>query len=189
MKKIIITLALAAVAALSANAQIAVGVGYQTKDYSNDGPKNGGIYAGVTYNYDLSNGLAVAAGLDVSFLSGKDSGINYSETNIGIPVLVNYAIPVADGFVLTPFAGPTFSYGLNFKGENSGVSINLYDNNLGAEMKRFDVLVGGGVALDIQNLVRVSIGYNKGLLNRAGSDDDDDKVTTSGLHFGVAYLF
>lgn len=188
MKKIIITLALAAAAALSANAQIAVGVGYQTKNYSNDGPKNGGIYAGVTYNYTLSDGLAVAAGIDLSYLTSNDDGVKVKEMNIGVPVLLNYAIPVADGFVLTPFAGPTFSYGLSFDVENSGISLNMYDNSI-AQMKRFDVLVGGGVALDVQNLIRVSVGYNKGLLNRADSDDDDDKTTTGGLHFGVAYLF
>ena len=53
---------------------------------------------------------------------------------------------------------------------------------------KFDILIGGGVALDVMDMVRVSVGYNQGLLNR-NNDSDGSVIKTSGVNFGVAYLF
>ena len=191
MKKMFLTLALVAVAATSAMAQIGAGLGYQSKTWS-DGDKTGdvnvaGIYVGATYNYALTDALSVAPGLVLNYLSGDESGVKISEMNLGLPILVNYAIPVAEGFTLLPFAGPTISFGLSNKYDfGGGLSIDGYAKD-GLALNRFDVLVGGGVALDVMEVIRVSVGYNKGLLNR--DKDADPAVTTSGLHFGVAYLF
>ncbi|MBQ9311362.1 MAG: outer membrane beta-barrel protein [Bacteroidales bacterium] len=188
MKRIIITLALAAAAAISASAQIGVGAGYQGKKYSDgdDSYSVGGVYVGANYNYVLDQSLAVSLGAVVNFLSGDQGGATIKEFNLGIPVLANYTVTLAEGFNLVPFLGPTFSIGLSDKVESSGVSINLYDKDVDIA-KRFDILVGGGVALDVMDIIRISVGYNKGLLNRI--KESDDSVTTGGFHFGVAYLF
>ncbi len=191
MKKIIITLALAAAAALSANAQIGVGLGYGTKVHGGDADGNlGGLYVGANYNIAIPgvNGLAVAPGVDFAMYSEKDSGVTSKENYIGVPVLFNYAIEVADGFKLVPFLGPTFSIGLSSKSSTEvlgkTVETDNYDND---DYGKFDILVGGGVALDVMDMIRVSVGYNLGLLDRNANDNFTDK--TSGVHFGVAYLF
>lgn len=190
MKKIMITLALVAVAATSAMAQISAGFGYQSKTYT-DGDKDdnvtvNGIYVGAQYNYALTDAISVAPGITVNYLSGTKSGVDMKEWNIGIPVMFNYAIPVAEGFTLLPFAGPTLAFGLSNKYEGGGITLDMYDNAI-TEMNRFDLLIGGGVALDIVDVVRVSVGYNRGLLNRG--KDVKPAVHTNSFHFGVAYLF
>lgn len=191
MKKIILTLALAAAAAFGANAQIGVGLGYTQKVHGGDADDTlGGLYVGGTYNIELSNGICVAPGIDLSWVNSKHEVLGVetkvNEIYLGVPVLFNYAIGIADGFKLVPFAGPTFSLGLSSKSKTEGVDdpVNNYDND---DYKRFDVLVGGGVALDVMDLVRVSVGYNYGLLDRDANDSFSDKC--SGVHFGVAYLF
>ncbi len=192
MKKIILTLALAAVAAVCANAQIGIGLGYTTKNLqTGDNSKAlAGLYVGGNYNIEVANGICVAPGVDIAYVSnsGTVATVDYKNTELylGIPIHFNYAIEIANGFKLTPFAGPTISFGLSSKHEDEllGTS-DLYGNN--SNYGRFDILVGGGVAFDVQDLIRVSFGYNLGLLDRDSSDDTTTKA--SGLHFGVAYLF
>lgn len=197
MKKIIITLALAAVAALSANAQIGVTAGYTTKNFTDVFNNEAGLFFGANYNIELVNGLAVAPGVEFAMLNWKKDDNNYQKENyLAVPVMFNYGIEVADGFKLVPYLGPTFSYGLSSKGKNSLSTIasaiiggsgegNLYGDN--SNYTQFDILVGGGVALDVMNMVRAFVGYNLGLLDRY--NNDNATVKTSGVNFGVAYLF
>ena len=189
MKKIIITLALAAVAALSANAQIGVGIGYGTKNFTDSDNNLGGLFVGASYNIPLASGLAVAPGIDFAMYSYSGDNIKVKENYLAVPVLFNYAIEVADGFKLVPFAGPTFSYGLSSETTLSVGSVSTTGNNYGdnSNYTQFDILVGGGVALDVMDMIRVHVGYNAGLLDRNSSDNTTTK--TSGLNFGVAYLF
>lgn len=192
MKKLILTLALAAVAAVCANAQIGIGLGYTTKNLqTGDNSKAlAGLYVGGNYNIEVANGICVAPGVDIAYVSnsGTVATVDYKNTELylGIPIHFNYAIEIANGFKLTPFVGPTISFGLSSKHEDEllGTS-DLYGNN--SNYGRFDILVGGGLAFDVQDLIRVSFGYNLGLLDRDSSDDTTTKA--SGLHFGVAYLF
>ena len=189
MKKIILTLALAAVAALSANAQIGVGVGYASTTLKGDNTTTdlGGLTFGATYNIPLVNGLAVAPGIQFAMQ-------NYKEDDIAIPVLFNYGIELVDGIKVVPYLGPTFSYGISgvvaggataFGITVSTGEVNLYGDN--STYAPFDILVGGGVALDVMDMVRAYVGYNIGLLDRNTSDNAVLKA--SGVNFGVAYLF
>lgn len=188
MKKIILSLVLMAAAAISATAQISAGIGYMSKTYSESDYSVGGLYLNGNYTVlEIADGLQVTPGIALSILSGKDSGWKYNELNLGIPINLSYSFEVAEGFKLVPFLGPTIIFGLSNKAETGGVSVNLYDNDLGIEAKRLDLAVGGGLALDVMDIVRVSCGYNKGLLNRV--EDADPAVNTSGIHFGVAVLF
>ena len=193
MKKVILTLALAAAAALSANAQIGVGLGYTTKTLT-DGDDNSrdlaGFYVGGNYNIEISNGIYVAPGIDLGYVTKSGTlatfDYNYKEMYLGIPVLVNYPFEIADGFKLVPFLGPTISFGLSSKhyDELTGTT-DLYGDN--SDYGRFDLLVGGGLAFDVMDMVRVSFGYNLGLLDR--NSDDKASLKAKGYHFGVAYLF
>ena len=109
--------------------------------------------------------------------------------------MFNYGLQLADGFKLVPYIGPTISFGLSsvVKGGASAFGftvttgeIDMYGDN--SDYNKLDIQIGGGVALDIMDMVRAFVGYNQGLLNR-NNDADGDVVKTSGLNFGVAYLF
>ena len=125
----------------------------------------------------------------------KEDDNNYRKENyIAIPVLFNYGIELVDGIKVVPYLGPTFSYGISgvvaggataFGITVSTGEVNLYGDN--STYAPFDILVGGGVALDVMDMVRAYVGYNIGLLDRNTSDNAVLKA--SGVNFGVAYLF
>jgi hypothetical protein len=196
MKKIILTLALAAVAAIGAHAQIGVGVGYTQKNFSDVFKNEGGLFVGANYNIELVNGLAVAPGIDFAMVSYKKDDLNYQKENyLAIPVMFNYAINLVDGFKLVPYLGPTFSYGISSKAKGGvswgGITLSSDEYDVYEtfdDYNRLDIMIGGGVALDVMDMVRVQIGYNLGLLNR-NNDSDGTAIKTSGVNFGVAYLF
>jgi len=196
MKKIILTLALAAVAAIGAHAQIGVGVGYTQKNFSDIFENEGGLFVGASYNIELVNGLAVAPGIDFAMVSYKKDDLNYQKENyLAIPVMFNYAINLVDGFKLVPYLGPTFSYGLSSKAKGGvswgGITLSSDEYDVYEtfdDYNRLDIMIGGGVALDVMDMVRVQIGYNLGLLNR-NNDSDGTAIKTQGLNFGFAYLF
>ena len=196
MKKIILTLALAAVAAIGAHAQIGVGVGYTQKNFSDVFENEGGLFVGANYNIELVNGLAVAPGIDFAMVSYKKDDLNYQKENyLAIPVMFNYAINLVDGFKLVPYLGPTFSYGISSKAKGGvswgGITLSSDEYDVYEtfdDYNRLDIMIGGGVALDIMDMVRVQIGYNLGLLNR-NNDSDGTAIKTQGLNFGFAYLF
>src|SRR5574344_2112714 len=79
MKKIILTLALVAVAATSAMAQFSVGAGYlntlATYTTSNSTSKTtfNGFYAGIDASYDLGSGVAVVPGVYYGYLTSSDN--------------------------------------------------------------------------------------------------------------------
>lgn len=197
MKKIILTLALAAVAALSANAQIGVGVGYASTTLKGDNTTTelGGLTFGASYNIPLVNGLAVAPGIQFAMQNYKKDDNNYRKENyIAIPVLFNYGIELVDGIKVVPYLGPTFSYGVSGKVAGGATAfgitvstgeVSLYGDN--STYAPFDILVGGGVALDVMDMVRAYVGYNIGLLDR--NTNDNAVLKASGVNFGVAYLF
>ena len=189
MKKLILTLALAAVAAVCANAQIGIGLGYTTKSFTGTYENEAGLYVGANYNIELTNGLAVAPGIDFAMLSYKDSNYTQKENYIAVPVMFNYGIEFMDGFKLVPYLGPTFSFGLSSVSEGKIGSFTLSGSNYGdnSDYAQFDILIGGGVALDVMDMIRVSVGYNQGLLDR--DNNDNSTIKTSGVNFGVAYLF
>lgn len=182
MKRIILTVVLAAVAAVAANAQISVGIGYGQKNMS-DGDHTldiGGLYVNADYNLPIASDICVAPGIAFSYVTSSKNDDDFAMTYLDVPVNFNYAFPLADGFKLGVYAGPTLSLGVT--GTASDGNIDLYKD---LDYNRFDILVGGGIALDVMDMIRVSVGYNKGLLARIENSD----VKIGGVHFGVAYLF
>ena len=86
------------------------------------------------------------------------------------------------------YAGPSLQMGL---ASTSKITVggttnttNNYDND---SYGRMNVLVGGGIGADIADMLRLTVGYDFGLLDRNSSDNVSLK--TSQLHVGVAYLF
>lgn len=209
MKKIILTLALVVAATSAAFAQIdglTVGAGYldnTIKTVYTSGSTTttsartlGGFYAGLSYDVlTLGPGIIITPGLvfastsfkgEEDLLGGVTSG---NESYLAVPVNFSYKLDLVPGtLAIAPYAGPTFAYGLSSKSTYTlGNTSNTTDNYDGTTYGKFDLMVGVGLAFDIVDMIRVSVGYNMGLLDR--NSDSDYKVTTSNINFGVAYLF
>ena len=214
MKKII-TLLAAAVMMLSASnafAQIAVGAGYLN---ATDSFKNGsstekansnGFYAGISFNIPIAGGLAVAPGVYYSGLFSKDDVFSTSFLNtkvdsktqehyINVPVNFNYGIEMAPDMTAFIYAGPTLQYGLASKtkveGTIAGYSGDKDVDNYadGSDYGKMNVLLGGGVGMNLMNAFQITVGYDYGLMNLYTGDADDVKHNKSYIKLGVAYLF
>jgi len=192
MKRFIATLAAAAVAMMgvSAFAQASVGVGYlssplKTKVNSTSASTNlNGFYVGADYNIPLISGIGMAPGLYFSYLGHEDSGVKTNETYLTVPVMFNYGFEVSPAVRLSAYAGPSFALGLSSNTKYESVKSNNYD---GDGYKQFDVLLGLGLAADINDILRVSLGYDWGAIDRNG--DAVGTLHRNQLHVGVAYLF
>lgn len=171
-----------------------------------------GVYGGLTYNIVLSEDgtgtFGMAPGVYVSYLTKQNAYIavmkgKINESYLTIPFDFNYSFNVADGTKLVLFAGPSLSCGLSSDvsvnqltsfGEQNGLgavmgdSIDMYDGLVSQFIgyDRFDILLGGGIAMDFEDMIRFSIGYDAGLLNRGGSVVG---VHRNQLHIGLAYMF
>ena len=127
MKKIILSLVVAALAATSAFAQFSIGAGYANSTFStkvNDNttksdPING-FYGGVDYSIALSDIFKVTPGLYFSMMTDKGeynvgSLVNTSskktEMYLDIPVNFSASMPLGSSVKGFLYAGPTFSLG------------------------------------------------------------------------------
>ena len=209
MKKVLMTLALVAVAATSAFAQISVGAGYlantQKSSYTSGSTTTTtptalkGAYLNADYTFDLGQGLGLVAGLKGSFLTythtttilGVSGTTNLKELYLGVPVLCNYSYVLSNDLKLFAYAGPTFNIGLSSKSKFTQTvtdDVTITDNYAdGSDYGKFNVLLGAGVGVDVMNTIRIKAGYDIGLLDRDGRDDY--KVNDAGWYVGVAYLF
>ena len=201
MKKIIISLAIAIAATVSASAQVSVGAGYLNQTNKTTVPNNSssralnGFYAGVDLGYGLGYGLSIVPGVYYGYIAGKTTALegvaeaNYVRHDIAIPVNVKYGIDILDALNVFAYAGPQFNIGLasTSTATVAGISksINNFDEN-GAD-RRFDLSIGVGLGFDVADLIRINLGYNFGLLNRANSENVVTKANT--LHVGLAVLF
>ena len=201
MKKIIISLAIAIAATVSASAQVSVGAGYLNQTNKTTVSNNSssralnGFYAGVDLGYGLGYGLSIVPGVYYGYISGKTTALegvaeaNYVRHDIAIPVNVKYGIDILDALNVFAYAGPQFNIGLasTSTATVAGISksINNFDEN-GAE-RRFDLSIGVGLGFDVADLIRINLGYNFGLLNRANSENVVTEANT--LHVGLAVLF
>ncbi len=153
-----------------------------------------GFYAGGSYNLPIgTSGLGIAPGLYFSYLTDKDADLyvqegELDEMYVQLPLDLNFKLPIVDGANLVVYAGPTLSYGVSSKIRSGDNKIDLYDGTIASvlDYKPFDVLVGGGVGLEIDDIVRFTVGYDAGLLNRGGSNVE---VRRNQLTAGVSLLF
>jgi len=185
----------------NAFAQISVGAGYVNGKYtystssSNKHSDNAnGFYAGLDYTIPVGDIFGLSAGVNFEYMMSKDYNImgisgNLKEQYINAPVRLNFGMDMGGSRVFA-FAGPTFSYALSSKAEVGALgltgSVDLFEKKI--LDNRFDVLVGGGLGIDLMNKIRVSVGYDFGMFNKL-SDDSDAKFNRNRLHAGVAFLF
>ncbi len=150
------------------------------------------IQPGLYYSYLNSTGSEEAVGFNIS-----DS---YTEHMLNIPIQFKYTFDIVPVFGVYVFAGPTLSLGLaatnkmsvtgSFLSQTIGGSVtyNAYSGKFKSEelseeivntvnqympqsqMNRFDVLMGGGIGLDLLKFITVKGGFDYGLMNRYKGD-------------------
>ena len=210
MKKIFTTILAASMMLIgtTAFAQASIGAGFvSSADKVDFGSTNtttlSGMYVGGSYNVALGGAFGVAPGLYYTLLTKKDA-TDYSvasaktditEHYLSLPVMFNYGLQLGEGIVGRIYAGPTLAYGIasNVKynvavlGYSADKKVNRYDDSF--DYGRFDVLAGGGVAIELYDMVRFDVGYDFGLMNRYTGDNNDYTRHRNQLHVGVAYMF
>lgn len=206
MKKVILTLALVAVAATSAFAQIGIGAGYANNSQKigdADPTTTNGFYVEGTYNIPVATNFSIVPGVRYTYLgksnsaSGTIAGINIGgsstlvEHYIAVPVMAQYGIDLG-GANIFAFAGPTFSYGLasqtKVEASVAGFSADKPIDNYGENSNygRANVFVGGGIGIQLGSF-QIKGAYDCGLLNRFDSENIVGKDNQ--FRVGVAYIF
>ncbi|MFR8804504.1 MAG: porin family protein [Anaerovoracaceae bacterium] len=162
----------------AAIAQPSLGIGYLN---STDKVKSGsttkttnlsGFYVGGSYNINLAGSFGVAPGLyyglatksDADSYFGINTNVDVTEHYLSIPVMFNAGLTFADGIVGRIYAGPSLAYGIaSDKGRDpSPVFKGHQDQQHGDDYHygRFDVMLGGGVAVEFFDMVRFNVGYD-----------------------------
>ena len=55
------------------------------------------------------------------------------------------------------------------------------------DLTRFDIMLGGGIAVRVMNMFRINVGYDLGMLNRYKNTNTDYRRNQ--LTAGVAFVF
>ena len=205
MKKILCSVLAGALMLLgtSAYAQFSVGAGYVNGKYtytssssSKTSDAANGFYVGADYTLPVGEVFGISAGLNFEMLMSKNYNLwgitgNLKEQYLNLPVRLNFGFDMGGSRVFA-FAGPTLSYALASKaqvgmGGFSGV-VDLYEKDI--LDNRFDVMVGGGLGIDLMERLRVSVGYDFGMFNKLDEEDNANATfRRNRLHAGIAFLF
>ena len=150
-----------------------------------------GISTGLYYSF-LTGNVSVPS---LSFLSG-----DMTEHALNIPVKAGFSVPVGSGLSGFLNFGPTFVCGLASSIKPLGVDLLKTDNYKHEYLNRFDIMVGANIGAVVNNMFRISAGYDFGCLDQFGAgikgknDDGSTKdrgysLNRSRIKVGVALLF
>lgn len=191
MKKLFLSILVAALTAVCASAQLYVGAGYS---YSPTASKAGkiterfdrnGFYIQAGYGLNVGKHLGIVPGLEYEVVTKTEDEVKSPEQYLNIPVKVTYGFSLGNIVELGAFVAPTFSMGLTSKAKVDDTSLDMYGED--GFYKRGDFRVGLGVYCDLIEKVRINLNYNFGVVNR--SKVDDITMRRNGVQLGVAYLF
>lgn len=220
MKKFVFTALSAALMLIGSNAfaQFSVNAGFtnsalkeirhqQLLDRFEGTTKANGFYFGGDYNIKLGKGFGIAPGVEWIYVMDNNvknfdalvatvkGETKFKEHYINVPVDVNWGIDLKILRVYV-FAGPTFSFNVSSKTKATAGALGKevtkeYDTkDLFGEYKNFDLMLGGGVGVDLFNKIRVKCGYDWGLMNRGNSDGAGDlELHRQQLRVGVGFIF
>lgn len=199
MKKTLFLLALAVLffaAAQTAAAQISLGVGAGSRVYTfqeGNTPPRPGVAPTVSIefeaNFRLARVFGVSVGADLAGVVGyqfmNDKSKNMGEIYLEAPVRAKLYIPLGSKVDLYIFAGPVASVNLVSGDYHDKQITDIYQVN--PNMRRFDLMLGGGVGVEIIRHIRATIGYDHGLINRDGTPGRS--VRTGALKVAAYYMF
>lgn len=179
MKKIFMTM-VAALAAMTMNAQVYLGGGLNLSSTSKDGNSSTKIAVTPEIGYVLDENSALGLGITFS-TSGKDAS---KQTTFGVNPYYRYNVVKTEKVNL--FLDGSFTF-MNYKGDGSNKD---YKEN------EWSVGIRPGVAVALNE--KLSFVSTMGLLGYKSSKPDGDKATntfglinfnTLGLNFGLYYNF
>ncbi len=191
MKKLFLSIVVAALTAICANAQLYVGAGYSYSPTKTKVEKvserydRNGFYIQAGYGLNVGKHLGIVPGVEYEVVTNEEDGVKTPEQYLNIPVKVTYGFSLGNIVELGAFVAPELSLGLASKAKADDTSVSLYGED--GIYKRGDFRVGLGVYCDLIEKVRVNLNYNFGVVNR--SKADDTTLRRNGVQLGVAYLF
>lgn len=176
-----------------ANAQLSTSVGY-LNTIVNDWDETysaHGFNVELDYSYNLAGNLDVSSGLgmDMAFYKYNKNDSVFRDTffDFSIPIDLSYGFQLNSNLKLDIFAGPTFMIGIKHIITGNGDYLEEYYDDSNYPLKRFNVLLGGGVSLDIKDKYLIKLGYKKGLLDLDKTGDLPFKKDY--LTIAVGYIF
>lgn len=215
MKKnlsILIAVSAMLLAGAPAFAQMHVGAGYlNSTDYyklseNSDATTTAynGFYAGFGYTVPVAGGLSFTPGVYYSLRTtnnasniGDLAGFkgNTTEHNVNVPLTLSYGFSPNASIRFFVYGGPTASLGvasttkltasiLGYKAEDT---VNNYDND--NNYGRFNIFLGAGAGAEIGGCIRITCGYDWGMLNRYTGNATGISQRTNQLTAGISYLF
>lgn len=191
MKKLFLSIVVAALTAICANAQLYVGAGYSYSPTKTKVEKvserydRNGFYIQAGYGLNVGKHLGIVPGVEYEVVTNEEDGVKTPEQYLNIPVKVTYGFSLGNIVELGAFVAPELSLGLASKAKADDTSVSLYGED--GIYKRGDFRVGLGVYCDLIEKVRVNLNYNFGVVNR--SKADGATLRRNGVQLGVAYLF
>ena len=212
MKKIFTTLLaasmmLAGTSVFAQNLALEAGFGLSSTRFNYTlGSTTADLYGGpigLSYEIPLMPGtLGFAPGIQVGYFTGGDVKLpfglgqaSFNESYLAVPLDFNLHLPISEDIKFLVVAGPTLDFGLTSRAKvkDTNVEYDIYDGALGELTKytRYDVLIGGGLGIDVMDAVRFTVRYDYGLVNRNGGNLTSGflKVNRSQLKLGVGFLF
>ena len=185
---------------VNAMAQASIGAGYLSSvetvksgsSSTNRTPLNG-FYVGMGYTIPLAGALNFTPGVyfgmasknNVSSIFGLKLEGKQTDTFINVPLHFSFNAEIGSGLAFFAYAGPSASVAVSSKISSGSTTYDrLADND---SLNRFDVMLGGGVGLKFNDMIRFQVGYDFGMLNRYNSDNYT--VRRNQLTAGVAFLF
>lgn len=195
MRKLILCLvALVAAGMWEMQAQISVGVGISSQGYTmrQGSESHGGAALGLSADFEASfrlyRNFGVSAGAALSGVAGyhfAGSSKNLGEIYLDIPMRAKYYIPLTHLAELYLFGGVVPSACLVTLDAHAKGTTSNYETY--PTLTHLDLMLGGGVGLEAVDHLRVTLGYDYGLLDR----DTSSSITLhrSNLKLAVYYMF
>lgn len=201
-KALIVSLAAAALllAGSQASAQVSFGFGPAARMFFEKGHEKSqtstvfGLQAGFEEGQRVSDYFGYSAGVELStfkkdafFGVGSDASTaaGLREFYVDIPVRLKVYVPLNFDLQVFVFGGAVPSVCISSQMLLESEKVNRLAKD--SDYSRLDVLVGGGVGIEAFEHLKVTLGYDHGLLDRDKRDGHELKCGLA--KFSVAYLF
>ncbi len=191
MKKIILPLVALLGFTMGAQAQqFSVGAGVNTRIYHlKEGPGTApGLSLDFEANFRKTESFAFSVGAALTGSAGyhfKKTSMNLGEIYLDIPVRAKYYIPASSTTEFYLFGGLVPSLALVSIDAHSNGSTSNFDTY---PLTRFDIMLGGGAGAEISERVRLTLGYDFGLLSRYKSGAGSSPHTSL-VKLAAYYMF
>ncbi len=179
------------------------GAGYvqSTQKYDNTSSVANGFYAGFGYSAEILPGLSLTPGLYYEFLSSTSAGSLWFvsgesktiEHYANVPLHLSYGLDLSPKFKFFVYGGPTANIGIAsttksiLSAGSASYKADPVDNYKNGDYSRFDVMLGAGAGFEVANKIRLTVGYDWGMLDRHASADI--KLKRNRLTAGAAFIF